>query len=167
MEINTTMGIAAKQLITNLIQNQQEFKLVLFNNDNWDVYLPPEVLKRFPDLIPLDFKEWTLEQSYIDEHGEIILYIVFGETEYSKVLDINEVSAIVINEKPYIITNFTKTENVQLKDLEVQQEKLEIPQPQNKNQLITTLIAEGAPESIRDSVNMFAKYNKERFKILR
>ncbi len=44
------------------------------------------------------------------------------ETEYSKVLDINEVSAIVINEKPYIITNFTKTENVQLKDLEVQQE---------------------------------------------
>jgi hypothetical protein len=135
--------------------------LILWNNDNWDVPLPEEIMKKYPNEIALDFKDWSSDESYIDEVGDIVIFTKFDNEEFCKVLEINEVQAICdINGKLITLTEFKREDKITLSA----QKPIDTNRPiiKNKEDLIKYSIQQGtSPEQAKRSTDAFEKNNPE------
>jgi len=163
-DIKDVMRENAHNLVEIMLLEQVPFRLVLWNNDNWNKDLPDEIMKNFPSQILLDIKEAALEESYIDEAtGEIIITTNFYNEEYMKVLEFDEIVAVLdLTGQPYILNNFQPEEKIK----ETPEEFLSFV-PKTVDELVEMAVAEGIPaENAEKSINAFMKNNpdlRERF----
>jgi len=84
------------RLVYAFVEEQEPFRLVILNNNNWDKPLPDYILENHPDFLSLDIKENELVNSYTED-GEIYISVYFGEELYNKKL---------YKEEIYVISNF-------------------------------------------------------------
>jgi hypothetical protein len=155
IDIKEVMRENARELVEIMILDKQEFRLILWNNDNWDKPLPENIMKSFEHQLILDIKEMALDRTYIDEAtGEIILVSSFGNEEYSKVLDYDEIIAVLdLTGQPYIINNFTQEEEVQMIPYETT--------PLTREAWIDMATEGGLPkEAVEKSMDAFIKNNE-------
>ncbi len=106
--VKETMRENAFGLVEIMLLEGTPFRLVLWNLDNWDYELPPEVIEKFPIQIILDIKNAALEESYVDDNtGEIIINTYFNNSPFSKMLRYDEILAVLDeNGNPLIVNNF-------------------------------------------------------------
>jgi hypothetical protein len=158
-EVKETMRENAKALVESMILDRVPFRLVLWNNDNWNMPLPDEIMTSFPTQIVLDIKEQSLDDSFVDENtGEIIISTVFLTKEFHKVVEYDEIIAVLdFTGQPYILNNFKMEEKITLEQV-VQENFL----PQTKTEVIEMVMSEGIPvESAQRSINAFIKNNPD------
>jgi hypothetical protein len=157
IDIKETMRDNARNLAEIMILEDQPFRLILWNNDNWDKPLPENIMKSFEHQIVLDIKEMTLEESFIDEAtGEIVLVSSFGGEEYSKVLEYDEIIAILdLQGQPYMINNFPQDGPEELPD-EIEY----IREVTTKEDWLDMAVEGGIPrEAAEKSMNAFIQNN--------
>ena len=160
-EVKETMRESAYSLLEIMILENFPFRVVLWNNNNWDKPLPKDIMASFPSQIVLDIKEMALEESYIDENtGEVIIATMFEGNEYTKSIIYDEIVAILdLQGQPYILNNFEQ--NTILPD------KVFTNKPKTKMDLLSLVIADGIPaEAATKSIDAFMKYNPNLFKKL-
>jgi hypothetical protein len=135
------------------------FRIVLWNNNNWDTNLPDKIMEAFPVQIVLDIKEMALQNSYTDEAtGEIVLSTAFEGSEYQKILNYDEIIAVLdLNGQPYILNNFQQDQKITLEDV-INDNFL----PRTKNDVIEMVMSDGVPvEAAQRSINAFIKFNPD------
>jgi len=109
----------AYDLVRELINEELPFRLVVWNNNNWNMDLPDSIMADYPTQLIMDMNAMALEHCYVDDNGEIILTMMFGDVDepYSKVLSYDEVIAVIDIDtlQPYVINPFKAddTEDVQ------------------------------------------------------
>ena len=135
-------------MVKLFIENQEPFILLIQNHNNWDKALP-DSLKEHEKFI-LDFKEQTLEDSYVED-GEIILNTVFGEDDYTKVLHPYDIAAIMTLDmkSPLFFKPFVENPPIELKE---DKEGRRIYSEPNEDEL-------------RTSMDAFKKNNPELFEV--
>ena len=146
-------------LVRALLIEKQEFRLVLWNNNDWNEALPESIMNRFPLQLVLDIKGDTLESSYIDE-DDVVLVAAFEEgSRFDKVLDMSEVVAVLdLDGQPLQVNNFVPEEI----KADAVRSKVE-----TKEDLINSLVEGGVPkENAERSIKAFAKNNPDKFDIL-
>jgi len=154
-DIKEVMRESARELVEIMLLDNQEFRLIIWNNNNWDKPLPESIMKSFKDQLILDIKEMALDDSYVDEAtGELILVSSFGGEEYSKVLEYDEIIAVLdLSGQPYIINNFSQEEQEE----DIVYEKI----PLTKNDWIDMATDGGIPrENAERSINAFIANNE-------
>jgi len=114
--IQEKMRISAYEILVNLIENNEPFGLVMWNNDNWDLPLPEDVMEQFPTTITLNIEGEVLERVEFTEDGKVDLDIMFGDTEYFKEIEMGEIVALVNLKtgQPYIVCDFPQVEKPEL-----------------------------------------------------
>jgi hypothetical protein len=158
-EIKEVLRESAMSLVEIMLLEKESFRIVLWNNDNWNEPLPQRILEAFPTQLVLDIKEQALEDSYIDPAtGEIIICTTFDGNEYLKVLDYGELIAVLSLEgQPYILNDFPQDK-----------EKRVVYKHQLVDELVEMVSSDGIPEeAVKKSVDCFMKNNpklRERFK---
>lgn len=153
MEIKETMREKAYSLLEIMILEEFPFRLVLWNNNNWDKHLPEDIMMSFPSQLVLDIKEMALEDSFVDEStGDIVITTLFEGEEYSKVILYDEIVAILdLQGQPYILNNFEQ---------EVVPDKVFKLKPKTKIDLLALVVAEGIPATAATkSIDAFMKNN--------
>jgi len=155
-EIREQMRQNAYELIEIMLLEAQEFRIVLWNNDNWNAPLPAVIMESFPTQIVLDIKDMALDESYVDENtGEIIIVTSFEGSEYSKVLEYDEVLAVLdLAGQPYMLNNFPMEEP--------EEEEMENPYmiPRTRADLIELAVSDGLEEeTVVKSIDSFLKNN--------
>ena len=151
----------AYSVMTQLISEYTPFRLVLWQNDNWDIPLPKDILERMPDHLTLDISTEVLDHISYEEDGSVVLCIMFGDTEYYKVVEYDEIVAIVSMQdgQPYALCNFPQEPKVQ-KDYEDI-----VKRPETREQWIQEIVEDGIDvESAERSVSSFMKYNENLLK---
>jgi len=157
-EIREVMRESARALVEIMILENKPFRIVLWNDDNWNKPLPKRIMDAFPIQIVLDIKDAALDNSYIDEStGEIILVTVFDEEEYSKVLEYDEIIAVLdLDGQPYILNNFVKEKPLTIENI------ASSFIPQTKAEVIEMVISDGIPkEDAERSINAFIRNNPD------
>lgn len=144
--IRETMRDNAMSLIEIMILEKQPFRLILWNNDSWDRPLPKEIMESYPVQIVLDIKEDSLLDSFV-EKGEVYIKTFFNEETYIKLLEREEILAILdLSGEPLLINNFTK-------DIDKIEEV-----PARVDDLINFAVNHGIPEeNIKRSIAAFTK----------
>lgn len=167
LEIKEQMRENARSLVEIMVLEEQPFRIVLWNNDNWNMPLPDTIMESFPSQLVLDIKEMALQESYIDENtGEIVLVTMFSNREYSKILNYDEIVGILdLSGQPYILNTFKQEE----KESELQlSEMMNSFVPKTIDDLVELAVSNGIPEeNAKRSINAFMQNNpklKERFK---
>ena len=165
-EIKEQMRENAYSLIEVLIQQNQPFRIVMWNNNDWDMDLPESIMESFKTQLVLDIKDMALEGSYIDDAtGEVILCTVFDSTNYSKVLKYDEIIGIFdLKGQPYQLNSF----NQEPSETDPLKEFKDTFIPKTKAGLIELAVSDGIPkEAAERSINAFMKNNpalKQKFK---
>ena len=160
-EIKEQMRINAYNLVEVLIQEKHPFRLVIWNNDDWDMKLPDVIMKTFEFQLILDIKDMALEDSYIDEDtGEIILCTIFGNRNFTKKLRYDEIVGVFdLNSQPYVLNLF----NQEPEEVDLINELKELGDslvPKTIDELVELATFEGiAKESAERSINAFLKNN--------
>ena len=152
--VKETLRESAYRLVEVMILEGTSFRLVLWNNNNWNVSLPESIMESFPTQLVLDIKDMALDESFVDEsNGDIIITTMFEGKEYSKVILYDEIIAVLDeNGQPYILNNFEQEE--------VKPDKIFEPKPLTKDTLIDAIVYEGiSKESAKRSLESFMKYN--------
>ena len=160
-EVRETMRENAYSLLETMILEDVPFRLVLWNNNNWDKPLPTSIMDAFPTQLVLDIKEMALDESYIDEStGETIITTMFEGVEYSKVIIYDEIIAILdLVGQPYILNNF-EPDVVQAD--KVFQEKDISFSPKTKEDILELVISDGVPkEAASKSMEAFMNNNPD------
>jgi 23S rRNA pseudoU1915 N3-methylase RlmH len=159
-EVREMMRTNAHNLVKVLLNKEQEFRLVIWNNDDWDEPLPENIMSRFPLQLVLDFKGETLEYSFVEDNRDIILVAAFTEGErFEKQLLPEDIVAILdLDGQPMQVNNFSPEE--------VKPDKVR-ESIETKDDLIKFLEEDGIPkEAALRSLNAFQKNNPGKFKIL-
>lgn len=136
-------------LISALILNAEPFRLVLWNNNDWDMELPESVMKSFPEQLVIDIKDQTLKDASVDENNNIIIKASFSpDVVYTKILSPYDVLGVLsIDNKPLQLNSFKPDEKI--KDMTASKEKL-------FNELLKDKVPE---DKAIQSINAFAKNN--------
>ena len=144
----------AYSVMTQLISEYVPFRLVLWQNDNWDLPLSEELLKAMPDHLTLDITTEVLDHISYEEDGSVVLCIMFGDTEYNKLVEYDEIVAIVNmeNGQPYTLCNFPQ---------EPKETNRGPKRPNTKDEWVKEIVEDGIDiESAMRSVNALIKYNE-------
>jgi len=160
LEVRELMRENALDLVEIMIQEQQPFRIVIWNNDNWNQPLPDIIMESFPVQIVLDIKQMALEESFVDENtGEVIITTMFEGIEYQKVLEGGEIIAILdLAGQPYVLNNFKQEETEE----EIKDDFLSAIIPTTKEEIIELAISDGCEkEAVNRSFDMFMKYNPD------
>ncbi len=123
------------ELVKAMITDKREFRLVLWNNNNWDTPLPDEIMEKYPNEITLDFKETAFDNSFVDEEGKIVLSTMFADTEYLKVLSHDEILAVIdIETNRAMSLNIFLPRNISIKETDetINNMAQQISKPTNK-----------------------------------
>jgi hypothetical protein len=152
--VKENMREFAYSLIEHLILEQHPFRLVLWNNDDWDKALPEKVMSAFPVQIAIDIKDMTLKESYVDDNtGEVLINTFFNNEAFSKTLDYNEIVAVLdIEGQPLVLNNFEPhpPSIEEIRDFNIT----------SKEELVNMIVSEGIEkEDAKRSVNAFIKNN--------
>lgn len=164
-EIKEVLRESALNLVEILLLEEEPFRLVLWNNDNWSEPLPKRILESFPSQLVLDIKEQALDDSYIDPAtGEVVICTLFDGNEYLKILEHGEIIAVLgIDGQPLILNDFPQEIDEEL----LLKEESVIYKPQSVDELVKIVSSEGLPEeTVKKSVECFMKNNpklKEKF----
>jgi hypothetical protein len=153
--VKDVMRTMAYELAELLILEDFPFRLIIWNNDNWNKPLPDNIMEKFPAQIVIDIKELALKDSFIDENtGELIINTYFNDAPYSKVLDFEEIVAILdLDGQPLIVNNFEP-------ETPFNKPVLNRKKLQNKKDLVDLIVSEGIDEEdAYRSVNAFIKNN--------
>jgi len=154
-------------LLHTLIAENQPFRIVIHQNNDWDNPLPDEVLTKHKDNLTLDMTLEALEQVQYDEGSEFPVFkIMFGDMEYNKEIYPEDVIAIIniADNQPLIINsfNFSKQKTPE-PEPEIQDDVYK--RPTNKKDWINDCVADGiTSEQAERSVNAFMKNNPNLFK---
>jgi len=159
LEVRELMRDNALDLVEMMILEQQPFRIVIWNNDNWNQSLPDTIMESFPVQIVLDIKQMALEESFVDENtGEVIIVTMFEGSEYHKILEGSEIIAVLdLEGQPYVLNNF-------------KQEEMEINEDDflsaiiltTKQEIIELAISDGCEkEAVTRSFDMFMKSNPD------
>jgi len=163
-DVKEVMRENALSLVEVMLLEGVPFRIVLWNNDNWDMPLPEKIMQAFPTQLVLDIKEAALDESFVDEKtGEVIITTVFEGNEYSKVLHYGEIIAVLdLDGQPYVLNNFAQ-EPLEATVTDVMKELM----PSTVNELVSIAVSEGiSEEGARRSINCFLENNpdlKEKF----
>jgi len=152
-EVKEVLRESAMSLVEILLLEQEPFRLVIWNNNNWNAPLPDVIQESFPVQLVLDIKEQSLQESYIDPAtGEIIICTVFEGEEYLKVLKLGEIIAILgLEGQPYILNDFVQ---------EDKEDELMYIYPKNVDEMVNTVSSLGIPkEAVEKSMHCFMKNN--------
>lgn len=166
LEIKEQMRENAHSLVEIMILEGQPFRIVLWNNDNWDMPLPDTIMESFPSQLVLDIKEMALQESYIDENtGEIVLVTMFNNREYSKILNYDEIVGILdLNGQPYVLNTFKQEKQTEM----IVSDMINSFVPKTVDDLVELAVSDGIPEeNAKRSIDAFMQNNpklKERFK---
>jgi len=153
--VKDVMRTMAYELTELLILEDSPFRLIIWNNNDWDKPLPDDIMEKFPAQIVIDIKELALKDSFIDENsGELIINTYFNNIPYSKILDFEEIVAILdLDGQPLIVNNFEPSTPVNKPVLNRNNLK-------NKKDLVNLIVSEGInEEDAYRSVNAFIKNN--------
>jgi len=153
-EVKEVMRENAHSLVETLILEEVPFRIVLWNNDNWDSPLPKKIMETFPKQLVLDIKEMALRTSYLNEStGEIILSTAFESREYSKILHYDEIIAVLdLKGQPYLLNNFPQDTVKDIKTL--------FREPASKKEWIEIATSGGiTAEAAERSISAFIKHN--------
>ena len=104
----------ALKVLNQLIFDKEEFKLLLHQRNDWDFELPEEMLKQFPDTLPLDIAGEVFD--HIEYEDDVpILKMMFADQEYNKEIQPEDILAIVNIKtgQPIIINDFKPDENLE------------------------------------------------------
>jgi len=156
LEVRELMRENALDLVEILIQEQQAFRIVIWNNDNWNHDLPEQITEAFPVQIVLDIKQATLEESFIDEStGEVIITTMFEGSEYMKVLKGDEIVAVLdLEGKPYVVNDFSPEE--------MEEYVFDSFLPTTKEEIIELAMLDGCEkEAVTRSLDVFIKNNPD------
>ena len=159
-EVKEVLREQALSLVEILLLENVPFRIVLWNNDNWNMPLPDTIMEAFPTQLVLDIKQMALAESYVDEQtGEVIIATAFEGKEYLKVLEYDEIVAVLdLAGQPMILNNF-KQDNKKLKVEELTISDMGLPK--TKEDLMEMIISDGVPEeAARRSINIFMKNNQ-------
>jgi len=160
-EVKNVLRESAMSLVEIMLLENEPFRIVLWNNDNWNAPLPKRILESFPTQLVLDIKDQALDDSYIDPAtGEIIICTVFDGAEYIKVLEYGEIIAVLsLDGQPYILNDFAQDKEEEV--LTAKEERV-VYEPQSVDELVEIVSSEGIPkESAKKSIDCFMKNNPE------
>jgi len=102
--INSSYEIARK-----LLEEGEDFRIIIWTEDNWNKALPEIILNSFPVRMVLDIKDMTLDDSYLNENDEIVIKTFFEGEEYIKTILKRDIVAVLdIDGQPFIMNNFDK-----------------------------------------------------------
>jgi len=161
--VTEVMREAALNIVEIMILEEQEFRIVIWNNDNWNEPLPERIMEAFPTQLVLDIKEQSLIDSYIDEKtGEIVLCTVFDGIDYAKVLELGEIIAVLsLDGQPLILNDFPQEKILSEID-EIRDINDQYMFPKSVQDMVEMISADGIKESAAEhSINMFLKNNPE------
>jgi len=154
-ELREQMRENALELAESFLIEEVPFRLVLWNNDNWNMGLPDETMENFPVQLVLDIKDASLNDSFLDiETGEFVIVTIFEGIEYHKVLEAHEIIAILDTKgQPFIVNNFPQDDEEHLDNIVL---------PKTKDDLIDNLTMMGLEkENAKKSVDSFLQNNSE------
>jgi len=155
---------SALEIAEILLLEDQEFRIVIWNNDNWNNPLPQRIMEAFPTQLVLDIKEQSLEDSYVDENtGEIVICTVFDGVEYMKILEIGELIAVLsLDGQPYILNDFPQEDNVIHEIVKEIRDNTAYIFPTSFDEMVEMLTSDGIPEEgAKRSLEMFMKNNPQ------
>ena len=90
-----------KDIMINEHNNSDGYMIIVPTTNDWEYDLPSEIQKT--DLMRLDIKDWSREQSHLDDSG-LYLTTAFGEDENSKFFPFNEIVSIYTIEGEELFT---------------------------------------------------------------
>jgi len=146
-EYNDIFSEAIYNTVASFIKAKEPFVILMKNNNNWSKELPKRLQGH--DKFMIKIEEQTIEDSYVDDKGKIIINTVFDEEEYSIELETYDIAAIMNNEM---------TAPIMLKPFE------EFPKIEVKREDNTKVFTEPTEEEMRPSMEVFKKNNPELFK---
>jgi len=155
-EIKEQMRENSHSLVEVMILEEQAFRLVLWNNNNWSSPLPEKIMESFPNQLVIDIKDMALDESYVDEAtNEIILCTSFEGEVYTKVLQYDEIIAVLdLKGQPYTLNNFEQ-ETVEPDVV------YDMKPPANRQEWINIAVSGGIEEAQAEkSINAFIKNNE-------
>ena len=156
--IRELMRENALDLVSGLLVESIPFRLVLWNNDDWDAMLPEFIMESFPVQLVLDIRDVALDDSFIDENtGEINIVTSFEGHVYTKILQGDEIMGILdLTGQPYIINSFEMDRN----NIENNEDMI-LSKPTSINEWIKLAKSGGIKEEDAErSINAFIKNNK-------
>jgi len=160
LDIREVMRDNAINLVEALLSDNQPFRLVLWNNNNWNAPLPDNIMESFPIQLVIDIKQMALEESFVnDKTGDVIITTMFEGIEYQKVLDYDEILAVLdLDGQPYILNNFKPELN-----LEDSVKEFFAPEiPTTKKEIVELAVSDGCEKvAIERSFDIFIKNNPE------
>jgi len=143
MNINIirTLRNSAYLLLQDLIEEEEDFKIILWQSDTWSKKLPESILLEFPSKILLRFDKSNKDNNYRDEDGIVFLTYIFEDKEYIKEVFLDDIFAITsLDSQPYILCDFPR-------DLEI---------GKTKNEVLDMIVKEGiTEEEALSSYNVF------------
>ena len=104
--INNIISTAVLDIVKAYINNQEPFTLIINNNHNWDKALPDRLGSRFL----LNMENTDLEDSYVDDNGDIVLTIGINDVVYTTALISADIHAVGPLKKEPLITKQFKEE---------------------------------------------------------
>ena len=130
-------------IVCMYINNKIPFQLIVENHNNWEFPLPENVqkLKNYP----LDIKEQTLEESYVED-GVIFISTEFGDEKNYKTFGLCDIKGIAIGGQPFLLKPFIELPG--------------IPEPKET----TAKFNEPSEEDLRASMEVFKEFNPNLFK---
>jgi len=151
-------------LLQTLIAENQPFRVVIHQNDDWDFPLPKEILEKHKDSLTLDITLEAIEQiQYYEDSQYPVLKIMFGDNEYNKEIYPEDIIAIINIEdnQPLIVNSFNLSKKPEVKKTQDDVYK----RPTSKKEWIDECVNDGiTAENAERSINAFMKNNTNLFK---
>ena len=117
------------ELIKDYITNQEPFSLVVDNHNNWDKTLPDRL--KAEKKIMFNIENTDLSDSYVEENGNIVIYVGIDGEVYSKILTREDIHAVgPIKKTPIIMKPFVEKPAI----AEINVPKIEISEETEKLQ---------------------------------
>jgi hypothetical protein len=138
------------ELICSMIINNEEFSIVV-SNKNWNNILPGRLLQQ--DHFVIQIKDQTMEDSYIDSEGHIIINTKFDTAENSLLLYPEDVKGIL---------DITMQNPIMLKPFEEKAKNLVADKLKSNPSAIKKFTDEEL-ETYSKSINVFAVNNPKYF----
>lgn len=92
--IKTVLKENMYEMLTAYVSQKRPFKILLWQNDDWDKDLPTNITQEFPEILPIDIGEIAFENCYIED-DIVYLVVMFGNELYSKVVIPDDIYAII------------------------------------------------------------------------
>ena len=114
-------------LVVDIFKSNEDFSIILNNNNDWDYELPQRLQKEKKFL--LEVVDMTKEDSYITDKNRLVINTEFDDNKYSKELINEDIFGIVVDAKQYLTKTYeeehprlnithksTSTENIELQE---------------------------------------------------